>query len=250
MSFIVIIPARLNSSRLPKKPLVNINGIPMIIHVMRNALNSCASKVIVATDHNSIAEVVKKFGGEVYITNNHHNSGTERIAEVVNYYKLSDNQIIINVQGDEPLVSATLINQIANTLPNEDYSMSTMAIPINDIQEIINKNVVKLIINKYNYAIYFTRTIKNSTLAKSIVLKHIGVYGYNVSFIKYYKNLYSPIEHIEHLEQLRVLWHGKKIYTLVINSPIPIISIDTLEDLEQIHFLIKNNKLIYKKFKN
>ncbi|MCV2531476.1 MAG: NTP transferase domain-containing protein, partial [Candidatus Lightella neohaematopini] len=118
----VIIPARLNSSRLPKKPLVNINGVPMIIHVMRNALNSYANKVIVATDHNSIAEVVKKFGGEVYITMNNHNSGTERIAEVVHHYKLLDDQIIVNVQGDEPLVSAKLINQVAKTLPNKYYN--------------------------------------------------------------------------------------------------------------------------------
>ncbi|MCV2524868.1 MAG: 3-deoxy-manno-octulosonate cytidylyltransferase [Candidatus Lightella neohaematopini] len=242
MSFIVIIPARLNSSRLPKKPLITINGIPMIIHVMRNALNSYASKVIVATDHYSIAEVVKQFGGEVYITHDNHNSGTERISEVVKYYELLDNQIIVNVQGDEPLISSTLINQIANTLPNKNYNMSTIAIPIHNTQEIINPNVVKLIVNKYNYAIYFTRTIKNSIYVKDIVLKHIGIYAYNVSFIKDYKNFRSPIEHIENLEQLRVLWYGEKIYTLIINeSTKPIIGVDTLESLNQVRFLMKNN---------
>ncbi|MCV2525099.1 MAG: 3-deoxy-manno-octulosonate cytidylyltransferase [Candidatus Lightella neohaematopini] len=241
MSFIVIIPARLNSSRLPKKPLITINGIPMIIHVMRNALNSCANKVIVATDHCSIAKVVKQFGGEVYITHNNHSSGTERISEVVKYYKLLDNQIIVNLQGDEPLISSVLINQIASTLPNKNYNMSTVAIPIHSIQEIVNPNVVKVIINKYNYAIYFTRTIKNSISIKNIVLKHIGIYAYNASFIRNYKNFHSPIEHIENLEQLRVLWYGEKIYTLVINESKPIVGVDTLESLNQVRSLMKNS---------
>ncbi|MCV2518567.1 MAG: 3-deoxy-manno-octulosonate cytidylyltransferase [Candidatus Lightella neohaematopini] len=240
MNFIVIIPARLNSSRLPKKPLITINGIPMIIHVMHNALNSCANRVIVATDHYSIAKVVKQFGGEVYVTHNNHNSGTERISEVVKYYKLLDNQIIVNVQGDEPLISSTLINQIANTLPNKNYNMSTVAMPINNIKEIINPNVVKLIINKYNYAIYFTRTVKNSISVKDIILKHIGIYAYNVSFLKNYKKFHSPIEHIENLEQLRVLWYGEKIYTLVVNESKPVIGVDTLESLNQVRSLMRN----------
>ncbi len=251
--FIVVIPARYQSSRLPGKVLADINGKPMIQWVVEKAKLSGASKVIVATDNDEVAAVVSGFGGEVCKTRADHQSGTERLAEVMQQYQFSDNEIIVNVQGDEPFIPPENIAQVANNLANQQNNqqvarMSTLAININSVEEAFNPNAVKVLLDKDGYALYFSRatipydrdrfltakasTEENIRAIGDFYLRHVGIYAYRAGFIKDYVNWpTSELEQVEALEQLRVLYQGEKIHVAVANSHVPVEGVDTPEDL-------------------
>ncbi|UDG81359.1 3-deoxy-manno-octulosonate cytidylyltransferase [Candidatus Profftia lariciata] len=243
MDFITIIPARFASTRLPGKPLVDINGKPMIIHVMERALEAGSSRVIIATDHADIKYTVERAGGEACMTRTDHNSGTERLVEVIEKYALTNNQIILNIQGDEPFLQSTIIRQVVCNLVQNKVEMATMGAQIITSQEAFNPNIIKVVCNKKGYALYFSRAtipwererfmVSKNNISHNF-LRHIGIYAYRAGFIrKYVTWSASPIEQIEMLEQLRVLWYGKKIH-VGITAIIPITSIDTIEDLEKV----------------
>ncbi|KAK3239167.1 hypothetical protein CYMTET_50887 [Cymbomonas tetramitiformis] len=244
--FIVIIPARYKSSRLPAKPLADIHGKPMIQWVVEKANRTGAKQVIVATDDERIEAAVKAFGGEVCMTSVDHNSGTERLAEVIDKYNIGDDEIIVNVQGDEPLIPPCNITQVAENLANnQDASMSTLAVKISEAEELFNPNAVKVLTDKTGYALYFSRasipydrdgwkTQNPVTKIKDGYLRHIGIYAYYAGFIKQYIS-WEPteLENIESLEQLRVLYHGKKIHVAV-EAAESAAGVDTPEDLERV----------------
>lgn len=243
MSFVTIIPARFASTRLPGKPLVDINGKPMIVHVLERALESGADRVIVATDAQEVADAVRAVGGEVCMTRADHESGTERLAEVVEKMAFPDDTIIVNVQGDEPMIPPAIIRQVAENLAQRDVGMATLAVPVHSAQEAFNPNAVKVVTDKEGYALYFSRAAipwDRDRFAQShddiadYFLRHIGIYGYRAGFIRRYVTWApSELEHIEKLEQLRVLWHGEKIHVAVAHE-VPGTGVDTPADLERV----------------
>lgn len=253
MKFSVIIPARYASSRLPAKPLADIHGKPMIVRVMEQAQKSSAHRVIIATDHQQVFDAVKAYKGEVILTSDKHNSGTERLAEVINLYQFADDEIIVNVQGDEPLIPPVIIDQVAKNLVQYKTGMATLAVPIDSAEEAFNPGAVKVVTDKDGYALYFSRATipwerdrfaKSTDLLKQssigdFYLRHIGIYAYRAGFIRQYINWApSSLEQIEMLEQLRVLWYGEKIHVAVAKQS-PAIGVDTQEDLEKVRALFK-----------
>jgi 3-deoxy-manno-octulosonate cytidylyltransferase (CMP-KDO synthetase) len=249
MSFIVVIPARYQSTRLPAKPLADILGKTMVERVAEQALQSGAKQVIVATDDQRIVDVLQKLTNiDVCLTSKNHESGTDRLAEVCAIYQFSDDEIIVNVQGDEPLIPPRVIQQVAhNLLINEQASVATLSAPIISQDDVFNVNAVKVVTDKHNLALYFSRattpwdrdnfTTENQR-AKNVDLshlqRHIGIYAYRVSFLKQYAQLsVSPLEMIEKLEQLRVLWHGYKIHVDTA-CELPPAGVDTAEDLQRV----------------
>ncbi|MEW6996535.1 3-deoxy-manno-octulosonate cytidylyltransferase [Colwelliaceae bacterium BS250] len=251
MQFTVVIPARFQSSRLPGKVLADICGKPMIQWVYEKALASGASKVIIATDNDDVAVAVEAFGGEVCRTRADHQSGTERLAEVVEHYGFDDDEIIVNVQGDEPFIPSANIAQVAKNLSAQSLAvqnqarMATLAVNIDTVDEALNPNAVKVLCDKDGYALYFSRAtipydrdkFLNNDDIKTIgdfYLRHIGIYAYRAGFIKDYVEWpTSALEQIEALEQLRVLWQGEKIHVEVAESHLPVEGVDTPEDLEK-----------------
>ncbi|KDM91753.1 3-deoxy-manno-octulosonate cytidylyltransferase [Photobacterium galatheae] len=248
MAFTVIIPARYQSSRLPGKPLADIAGKPMIQWVYEQARKAGATQVIVATDDQRIADAVKGFGGEVCMTRADHDSGTERLAEVVEKYQLAANEIVVNVQGDEPLIPPSIIRQVADNLAHSIAPMATLAVEIDHADEVFNPNAVKVVTDKNGYALYFSRAsipwdrdnfAKRPQEIHQNLLRHIGIYAYRAGFIKTYIHWEpSALEKIESLEQLRVLWHGEKIHVDVAIDPPPA-GVDTPEDLEKVRQMIR-----------
>ncbi len=243
MSFVVIIPARYASTRLPGKPLVDINGKPMVVHVLERARESGAARVIVATDNTDVARAVEAAGGEVCMTRADHQSGTERLAEVVEKCGFSDDTVIVNVQGDEPMIQPAIIRQVAENLAARDIGMATLAVPIHHAEEAFNPNAVKVVTDAQGYALYFSRATipwdrdrfaaSRETIGDTF-LRHIGIYGYRAGFIRRYVNWEaSPLENIEMLEQLRVLWYGEKIHVAVATQ-VPGTGVDTQEDLVRV----------------
>jgi 3-deoxy-manno-octulosonate cytidylyltransferase (CMP-KDO synthetase) len=248
MSFVVIIPARYASTRLPGKPLQDINGKPMIVHTLERARESGADRVIVATDHPDVARAVEAVGGEVCMTRVDHQSGTERLAEVVEKCGFSDDTIIVNVQGDEPTIPATNIRQVAENLARSQCGMATLAVPVHSAEEAFNPNAVKVVIDNAGYALYFSRATipwdrdrfaqSRDTIGDSL-LRHIGIYAYRAGFINRYISWPpSPLEQIEMLEQLRVLWYGEKIHVEVAKVT-PGTGVDTPEDLERVRLELR-----------
>jgi len=251
MSFVVVIPARFESSRLPGKVLADICGKPMIQWVVEKAQQSGASQVIVATDNEQVANVVTAFGGEVCKTRADHQSGTERLAEVMEIYNFDNDQVIVNVQGDEPFIPAENISQVARNLANQQRTnqqqarMATLAVHIHDVEEAFNPNAVKVLTDKDGYALYFSRStipydrarFLNEASISAIgdfYLRHIGIYAYRAGFIKDYVQWpASQLEQIESLEQLRVLWQGEKIHVAVAETRLEVEGVDTPEDLEK-----------------
>lgn len=243
MSFIAIIPARYASTRLPGKPLVDIHGKPMIVHVMERARESGAERVIVATDNPDVARAVEAAGGEVCMTRPDHQSGTERLAEVIEKYRFPDEAVIVNVQGDEPMIPPVIIRQVAENLAQSSAGMATLAVPIESAAEAFNPNAVKVVRDAQGYALYFSRATipwDRERFAKSKdeigdnFLRHIGIYGYRAGFIRRYVSWQtSPLEQIELLEQLRVLWYGEKIHVDVAQA-VPGAGVDTPEDLARV----------------
>ncbi|MGB5426872.1 MAG: 3-deoxy-manno-octulosonate cytidylyltransferase [Gammaproteobacteria bacterium] len=248
-AFKVVIPARYASTRLPGKPLLELAGRPMLQHVHERSLQSGASKVIIATDDQRIADAAHNFNATVCMTSPGHTSGTERLAEVVQVQGWDDDDIIVNVQGDEPLIPVALIKQVASGLAsNAAAPMATLCYPIQSTDEVADPNIVKVVLDKQGYALYFSRAaipfhrdmqaVDDATEA----LRHIGLYAYRAGFLKRYTQMEaSPLESIEKLEQLRVLWHGMKIH-VGIATEMPGHGVDTREDLARVDALLTHNE--------
>lgn len=252
MTFTVLIPARLASTRLPNKPLADIAGVPMIVRVARqmDALRDNGVRTVVVTDSAEIAEVCHVHQVEALITRVEHPSGTDRLAEACELLKLESQDLVVNVQGDEPLMTADLVQSVADCLrADPGASMSTAAHALADVRELVNPNVVKVVTNHASQALYFSRAPIpwwRDGYAKSVddfypagkPLRHIGIYAYKVDFLKNFPLLrQAPLEHIEALEQLRALWNGYAIAVHVTkDSPGP--GVDTAEDLEIVRRLI------------
>ena len=231
--FTVIIPARYASSRFPGKPLADIAGKPMVVHVCGRAAASGAAAVHVATDDERIAQAVRAHGHSALMTRADHPSGTDRIAEAVAQLGLADSEIVVNVQGDEPLMHPALIGEVAGSLEaHAEASMSTACSEIHDAESLANPNVVKVVLDARGYALYFSRArIPFPREPGGACYRHAGIYGYRVGFLKAYSRLeQSPLEKTEALEQLRALWHGYKI-AVVVDQRQPEPSVDTPRDL-------------------
>lgn len=246
--FTVIVPARLASTRLPNKPLADIHGIPMVVRVAQRAALSAATQVVVAADSPEIAKACEEHGVRVLLTKVDHPSGSDRLAEASQLLGLSAQDMVVNVQGDEPLIDPDLINDVAALLYQHPHaSMSTAAHPIHDVAEFTNPNVVKVVIDQAQLAMYFSRApipwwrdgFANgiSSLPKPAALRHIGIYGYRVGFLQSFPQLpAAPVEQGEALEQLRALWHGHRIAVHVTDkAPGP--GVDTPEDLARVQAL-------------
>ncbi|TLX49452.1 3-deoxy-manno-octulosonate cytidylyltransferase [Pseudoalteromonas ruthenica] len=244
MEFVVIIPARYASTRLPGKPLADIAGKPMIQHVYERAVLSGATAVYVATDHVDVATVCEGFGAPVVMTREDHQSGTERLAEVVAKLALDDDTLVVNVQGDEPLLAPENVAQVAQLLSGNDAPMATLSTAIIDREEALNPNAVKVVSNTAQQALYFSRAPipyhRDALLTKSCELdirhmqRHIGIYAYRAGFINEYIGLApSPLEQLESLEQLRVLYHGFTI-NMAEAKQVPAAGVDTEEDLARV----------------
>lgn len=239
----IIIPARLRSTRLPGKMLADIAGKPMVQRVYEQASKSDIANIIIATDANDIAVVARVFCTNVIMTKENHESGTDRLAEAVTKLNLADEDIVINVQGDEPLIPIENIHQVAKLLADStDAVVSTLCEKITCAEDIYNPNNVKVVFDKNNYALYFSRASipfergfsENNAIDKAEFYRHIGMYAYKVGFLKEYASLSrSPIESYESLEQLRVLWNGYKIAVAEAIESTPA-GVDTLGDLEKV----------------
>jgi 3-deoxy-manno-octulosonate cytidylyltransferase (CMP-KDO synthetase) len=247
MSFTVVIPARYQSTRLPGKPLADIGGKPMIQWVYEQSLLAGAERVIIATDDARVEQAVKAFGGTVCMTSPDHQSGTERLAEVVALMGIEDDHIIVNVQGDEPLIPPAIVRQVADNLAASNAPMATLAVEIDQESEVFNPNAVKVVTDKDGYALYFSRATipwdrdnfasQDKTILQPL-MRHIGIYAYRAGFINTYINWQpSQLEKIECLEQLRVLWYGEKIHVAVALEAPPA-GVDTPEDLELVRSIV------------
>ncbi len=241
--FKVVIPARYASTRLPGKPLLDIAGKPMVIRVAEQAQKSQASEIVIATDFEKIMAEANAHHIYAVMTRIDHVSGTDRIAEVVEKMAWDDDAIVVNVQGDEPLIDPQLINEVALTLAHSrDAVMATACHPIHDETNFLNPNVVKVVMDVDGNALYFSRAPipypRDETYKKNILAhRHIGIYAYRVGFLKQYANLsLTQLEQVESLEQLRVLYHGYKIAVSVTNNA-PASGVDTQEDLEMVRKL-------------
>ena len=242
--FLVVIPARLGSTRLPRKPLADIGGKPMVIRVAERAQQSNAQSVVVATDSPEIQAVCDQYRIECLLTSADHPTGTDRIAEVAQLLKLPADTLVVNVQGDEPLIPPKLINQVAKTLAdNAARAISTVAVPIVDAAEITNPNVVKVVLNRANEALYFSRAtipfVRDPDSKQTIThLRHLGIYAYRADFLEAYTRLDpAPPEQAEALEQLRALWNGYRI-AVHTASEAPPAGVDTAEDLERVRRIL------------
>lgn len=242
--FLVVIPARLGSTRLPRKPLADIGGKPMVIRVAERAKQSLAKSVVVATDSAEIETACREHRIECLLTSPDHLTGTDRLAEVAQLLKLPANALLVNLQGDEPLIPPELINQVAQTLANNPQcAISTIAVPITEKSEIDNPNVVKVALNHAHEAMYFSRApipfVRDAQNAhKTEHLRHLGIYAYRADFLQAYTKLEpAPPEQAEALEQLRALWNGYRI-AVHIASEAPPAGVDTPEDLERVRRLL------------
>lgn len=245
MSFHVIIPARLASTRLPNKPLADIAGVPMVVRVAQQALRSQAEQVVVAADSPLIIDACRAHGVRAVLTRVDHPSGSDRLAEACERLSLGADDVVVNVQGDEPLMEPELINACARVLEQDQACvMSTAAHPLHEIDDWLNPNVVKVVLNAVGRAMYFSRSplpawrdrAPGQVLveAPSTVLRHLGLYAYRAGFLKQFPLLEpSPLERAEMLEQLRVLWHGHSIAVHVTDHA-PAAGVDTPEDLERV----------------
>ena len=240
--FKVIIPARLASSRLPDKPLLDIAGKPMIIHVLEKAHASGATEVWVATDAQKIISVVEQHGYQAALTATTHLSGTDRIAELVTNLGWGDDEIVVNVQGDEPTMEPKLIAQVAAYLADHSgVSMASAAHALQDDALSLNPNIVKVVLNARGCALYFSRApipfVRDGQTNMEQAYRHIGIYAYRVGFLKMFTRLEkAPLEGIECLEQLRALWHGYTI-GMVITALEPV-GVDTQADLDAVRALL------------
>ncbi len=245
-AFKLVIPARYASSRLPGKPLADIAGKPMIVRVIERVAGSGADETWVATDHDGVAHAVTSAGGQVSMTRADHPTGTDRLAEVVEQRGWADDTIVVNVQGDEPLIDVALVRGVAEALAADpDAAIATAAHPIDSAEDVFNPNVVKVVTDAASRAMYFSRAPipwarddyardRGAIPAGLGVLRHIGIYAYRAGFLRRYTSLTpAPVEQWEALEQLRAMWHGERIHVLTVAHP-PAPGVDTPEDLERV----------------
>ncbi|NBQ88126.1 MAG: 3-deoxy-manno-octulosonate cytidylyltransferase [Betaproteobacteria bacterium] len=252
MDFSVLIPARLASTRLPDKPLADIAGLPMVVRVARQAQQSGAARVVVATDSPRIAEACARHQVDAVMTAADHPSGSDRLAEACAMLDLPAEACVVNVQGDEPLIDPALIRDVAVLLIAQTQApMCTAAHPITDASDFANPNVVKVVLDAHRHALYFSRApipwprdhspAGQPALPASQALRHVGIYAYRAGFLRAFPQLpRSPIEDIEALEQLRVLWNGHRIAVhLTPHAPAP--GVDTPQDLERVRHLLSRS---------
>jgi len=237
MSFHIIIPARYESQRLPGKVLIEVMGKPIIQYVYERAKLCGAKSVTIAVDNEKVAKIAESFGATVCLTSKDHPTGTDRLCEVVEKLKLADNDIVVNLQGDEPLMPPMAVQTVAKSLENYNTAaVATLCTAIDDKEEVLNPNAVKVVLDKNGFALYFSRAPipwdRSQFQGDSdFCFRHLGIYAYRVKTLKaYQKWSISPLEEIEKLEQLRVLWHGEKIHVSTIKEKLPA-GIDTAEDL-------------------
>jgi 3-deoxy-manno-octulosonate cytidylyltransferase (CMP-KDO synthetase) len=238
VSFHVVIPARYASTRFPGKPLADLGGRPMVVRVCERAAASGAASVHVATDDGRIADAVRAAGHKALMTRADHVSGTDRLAEAVKQLKLKNDQVVVNVQGDEPLIPPELIAQVAGLLAvKKDAQVSTACHALHEGFD--NPNIVKVVLDHEGYALYFSRAqIPYPREAGGGWYRHAGIYGYRVGFLRKFSALaISPLEKAEALEQLRVLWHGFRIAVTVSEREIPP-GVDTPQDLEAVRRML------------
>jgi 3-deoxy-manno-octulosonate cytidylyltransferase (CMP-KDO synthetase) len=238
LKFRVIIPARYASTRFPGKPLIELAGKPMVVHVCERAAKSGAASVHVATDDERIAAAVRARGHEVVMTRADHPSGTDRLAEAVRKLRFKDAEIVVNVQGDEPLIPPQLIRSVGTLLAKRrEASISTACHAIHERAD--SPNVVKVVLDAEGYALYFSRSrIPYPREGEPVCYRHAGIYGYRVAFLKRYSRLKpAPLEKAESLEQLRALWHGYRIAVAVSKTEIPP-GVDTPEDLDAVRRIL------------
>lgn len=250
--FVVLIPARLASTRLPDKPLADIEGVPMVVRVARQANASGASRCVVAADAPTIVQACTSFGVEAILTRSDHPSGSDRLAEACSLLGFDGDQLVVNVQGDEPLIEPSLVAAVAAQLARRsDCVMSTAAHPISNWSEFCNPNVVKVVTDHLDRALYFSRapipwdrdsmsTLPvDGPLLPPGPLRHLGIYAYRAGFLRQFPSLsQAAVETCESLEQLRVLWHGHRIAVHVTaDSPGP--GVDTPEDLERVRSIVR-----------
>ena len=249
----MVIPARFASTRLPGKPLADIGDKPMVVRVAEQAGKSGATRVVIATDHPDVKAAAEQHGHFAMMTRADHAQGTDRIAEVVARLELGDDVIVVNVQGDEPLIDPALIAKVAATLAAmPDAAMATAAHPITDAHEFFSPNVVKVVCDQQGYAHYFSRapipyardafaTTKSTLPEHFPALRHIGIYAYRASFLKRYATLApAPTEQFESLEQLRAMFHGYRIAVHIWDGAL-VPGVDTPEDLERVRGMFANS---------
>ncbi len=249
----VVIPARLGSTRLPGKPLLEIAGKPMIQHVCDRAVEAGVGEVVVATDEQEVVAAVEAFGGAAVLTSASHESGTDRLAEVAELAGWGDDTIVVNLQGDEPLMDPVLIGDVAGNLDQDPVAgISTLATPILARSDIFSPDVVKVVVDKASHALYFSRAPipwvrgdyggdDTEEMPSAIQpLRHLGIYAYRVGVLRQIATLPPvPIEQVECLEQLRALWHGIRIHVGVIDDA-PGHGVDTQEDLERVRRIFES----------
>jgi len=252
MTFCVLIPARMASSRLPDKPLADIAGLPMVVRVAQRAKLSGTSRVVVAADDARIVAACQAHSIEAVLTRTDHPSGSDRLAEACDLLGLDDSDVVVNVQGDEPLIDPASIDAAAHLLQTRsDCSMSTLAHAIDSVEDFANPNVVKVVLDARNTALYFSRapiawwrdgfSQGITVLPSPAPLRHVGLYGYRVGFLRAFPKLaQAPIEVTESLEQLRAMWHGHRIAVhITAHSPGP--GVDTPEDLARVRSLLSTD---------
>ena len=239
MSFTVLIPARLASTRLPNKPLADIGGAPMVVRVAQAAFRSGAAQVVVACDDVSIQSACEAHGITAVLTKVDHPSGSDRLAEACDLLGLADDEIVVNVQGDEPLIEPKLITEVAHLLRKQPLAvMGTAAHAIESVADQNNPNIVKVVLDAQNNALYFSRSLipfnRDGHAAGLKPLRHVGIYSYRAGFLRQFIKLpQAPVEISESLEQLRALWHGHKI-AVHVSDAAPGPGVDTQEDLEKV----------------
>jgi 3-deoxy-manno-octulosonate cytidylyltransferase (CMP-KDO synthetase) len=252
-AFIALIPARMASSRLPGKPLADIGGLPMIVRVAQRAALSGASRVVVATDATAVGQACAAHGVAHVMTRDDHASGSDRLAEAVERLGLADDTVVVNLQGDEPLIEPAVLARVARALAEQpECPMATAAHPIDSRDDYLNPNVVKVVLDARGRALYFSRapipferdapagadTALSAALRAAPVLRHVGLYAYRAGFLRRYPHLpRSPLEALESLEQLRAQWHGHPIAVITLeHAPAP--GVDTPADLERVRALV------------
>ena len=254
MDYTVLIPARLASSRLPNKPLADIGGVPMVVRVAQRVRSGVppSTRIVVAADSDSILKACQSHGVDAVLTRENHPSGSDRLAEACELLGLGDDAIVVNVQGDEPLIDPALVQAVADSLCTQPLaSMGTAAHSIDNVKDFANPNVVKVVLDAHGLALYFSRAPIAwwrdgfaqglHTLPQPAPLRHIGIYSYRVGFLRQFPLLaQAPMEVTEALEQLRALWHGYRI-AVHVSDRAPGPGVDTPEDLERVRaFFLAN----------